>query len=253
MLSVIQGDCLTILSTLPANHYQLVFADPPFNIGVQYADYSDNKAPTEYFNWCMDWIKLCWERVGPNGVVCLHGPDNLTDTYTIAAARLGMHRVARIVWHYRFAVNHRHNWPQSHCYCSVYAKSSEYTWNPDAVLVDSDRATVYNDNRIHDTERGGTRLPGTVWGVPSDGPYWGRVTGTSAERRPLHKNQLPEVYLKRLLLAYTNPGDEVLDPFGGSGTTITVATVLSRSCTTIELSKEYCESIQERLKKGTVR
>jgi site-specific DNA-methyltransferase (adenine-specific) len=93
----------------------------------------------------------------------------------------------------------------------------------------------------------------TVWGVPSDGPNWGRITGNNDERRHLHKNQLPEVYLERLILAYTDPMDSILDPFGGSGTTATVGTALNRACTTIELSENYCKSIETRIKKGVAR
>jgi site-specific DNA-methyltransferase (adenine-specific) len=97
------------------------------------------------------------------------------------------------------------------------------------------------------------RLPGTVWGVPSDGQYWGRVQGNNKERSPGHPNQLPEVYLERLIRAYTNPGDKVLDPFGGSGTTAVVAQALGRDCTTIDISMGNCKSIEARLQKGAVR
>jgi site-specific DNA-methyltransferase (adenine-specific) len=85
-----------------------------------------------------------------------------------------------------------------------------------------------------------------------DGKFWGRVTGNSKERRKNHDNQLPEKYVGRLIQAYTNPGSTVLDPFGGSGTTIVVAEALKRSPITIERSAIYCESIRERLMNGSV-
>ena len=134
-------------------------------------------------------------------------------------------------------------------------KGKGYTWNPDDVLVESDRATTYNDRRTEETERGGKRLPFTVWGVESDGPYWGRVTGgrSNRERCPHSPNQLPEKYLERLIRAYTNPGDKILDPFGGSGTTAVVASALGRKCDTIEISEESCKGIVARIKRGSVR
>jgi site-specific DNA-methyltransferase (adenine-specific) len=61
------------------------------------------------------------------------------------------------------------------------------------------------------------------------------------------------VYLERLIRAYTNPGDRVLDPFGGSGTTAVVAQALGRDCTTTDISEENCKSIEDRLEKGAVR
>jgi DNA modification methylase len=72
------------------------------------------------------------------------------------------------------------------------------------------------------------RVPGNVWGIPSDGEYWGRVQGNSKERRQGHPNQLPEVYLERLIRAYTDENDIVVDPFVGSGTTPVVARALKR-------------------------
>jgi DNA modification methylase len=146
--------------------------------------------------------------------MCLHGPDSLAELYLEAARKFKMNRIAWVNWHYRFGVCQRSNWIDTRCHCLIFAKNKKiHTWNPDEVLVDSDRATKYNDKRIDDHENGGKRLPGTVWGVPSDGPYWGRVQGNSKERRPNHPNQLPEVYIERLIRAYTNPGDHIFDPF----------------------------------------
>jgi DNA modification methylase len=75
--------------------------------------------------------------------------------------------------------------------------------------------------------------------VPLDvwyGPYWGRVHGKSLERRASHRNQLPEAYLERVILASSDPGSLVLDPFGGSGTTSTVARAYGRPSISIEIS-----------------
>ncbi len=88
---------------------------------------------------------------------------------------------------------------------------------------------------------------------PSDGPFWGRVQGTSKERWKGHPNQLPERYMERLIRAYTNVGDHVLDPFGGSGTTAVVCQALGRRCTTIDISHANCVSIRRRLERGAVR
>ena len=160
--------------------------------------------------------------------------------------------IAWLTWHYRFGQCNRHKWVDARCHCLIYARSEKYTWNPDSVLVESDRVK-YGDKRVNETERGGKRLPGTVWGVPSDGQYWSRVQGNNEERQPNMPNQLPEVYLERLIRAYTNKGDRILDPFGGSGTTAVVARALGREVDTIEISKASCEAIKRRVLKGAVR
>ncbi len=185
-------------------------------------------------------------------MLALHGPDHVAELYLEIAKLLGMKRVAWVNWHYRFGQCTRTNWIDARCHCLIYAKNEKYTWNPDEVLVQSDRV-AYGDKRVNDTERGGMRLPGTVWGVPSDGEYWGRVQGTSAERIKDASNQLPERYLERLIRAYTNEGDTVFDPFGGSGTTATVAVALGRNAVTCDVSAVNVAAIRERIKKGAVR
>lgn len=246
-IEIIHGDCRDIVPTL--GQFDFVFADPPFNIGHGYNGYHDRR--DDFDDFTLDWISVCWQAC--DGVIALHGPDDLAELYLIAARRLGMRRIAWVNWHYRFGQCSRSNWIDARCHCLIFAKGDQWTWNPDSVLVESDRASKYGDKRIHDTDNGGQRLPGTVWGVPSDGPYWGRVTGNSTERRQNHPNQLPENYLRRLLLAYTNPGDRVLDPFAGSGTTATVAASLDRSCVTIDVSAVNCDSVRERVARGAVR
>lgn len=246
-VEVINGDCRRIVPTL--GKFDFVFADPPFNIGHPYVGYHDQREDFDQFT--EEWVSAVWEAC--SGVLALHGPDNLAEAYLVAARRLGMPRVAWVNWHYRFGQCGRGNWIDARCHCLIFAKADPYTWNPGAVLVDSDRKTTYADPRIHDHANGGQRLPGTVWGIPSDGPFWGRVQGNAKERRKGHPNQLPEVYLARLLKAYTNPGDRVLDPFAGSGTTAVVADALGRDCVTIDVSEQTCESVRGRVKLGSCR
>lgn len=248
-VKVLHRDCLDYLTKDGAWEFDFVFADPPFNIGHPYKGFVDRR--DDYPAWTRRWVRACWASCG--GVMCLHGPDDVAKLYLGLEDRLGLRRVAWVNWHYRFGQCGRGGWIDARCHCLVYAKKKRFTWNPDAVLVESDRATKYNDPRIHETENGGRRLPGTVWGVPSDGPYWGRVNGNSRERRGTHPNQLPEVYLARLLRAYTNPGDWCFDPFCGSGTTAVVCKALGRSCITTDVSADNAASARQRLAKGAVR
>lgn len=247
-IQVIHGDCLKVIPEL-CEQPDFVFADPPFNIGQKYKGYQDRIDPGEYSVFCFRWVCLCWERAKS---MALHGNDALADHYLHIARQAGFsrYRTAWVNWHYRFGQCHRANWIDTRCHCLIYAHEG-YTWNPEEVLVESDRATTYGDKRIHETENGGMRLPGTVWGVPSDGPNWGRIQGNNRERRQGHPNQLPEAYLIRLIKAYTNPGDLVLDPFAGSGTTAVVCKKLGRRCITIDISAENVSSVLERLKLTT--
>jgi site-specific DNA-methyltransferase (adenine-specific) len=93
------------------------------------------------------------------------------------------------------------------------------------------------------------RVPMDVW----YGQYWGRIQGNNTERRHYHDNQLPEVYLERVVRACSNAGDLVLDPFLGSGTTGVMAHALGRNFIGCEFSAENAGHAVERIKAGPVR
>ena len=245
------GDCRDVVPTLGT--FAFTFLDPPFGIGQDYRGYADVGGGQLREELLPEAIATC--REATDGVVALHGPDHLVEIYLREAERLGMRRVGWVIWHYRFGQCGRGNWIHSHEHCLLYATHRDHTWNPEAVLVPSDRAAVYGDRRVDDYANGGQRLPFTVWGVAGDGDadYWGRVQGNSKERRAGHPNQLPEVYVARLVRAYTNPGDRILDAFAGSGTLATVAHALGRSCVAVDVSPESCRSIAARVKAGAVR
>jgi adenine-specific DNA-methyltransferase len=245
-VEILRGDCRRLVPTL--GRFDFVFADPPFNIGHPYVGYVDRR--DDFDSFTAEWIEACWAAC--DGVMALHGPDDLAEAYLSHARRLGMRRIAWVNWHYRFGQCRDTNWIDARAHCLVFSKRTAWKWRPDAVVVDSDRVAC-GDPRVHESKRGGKRVPGTVWGVPSDGPFWGRVNGNSTERRTGHPNQLPERYLERLLLAYTDPGDRVLDPFAGSGTTATVAAALGRPCVTIDVSPATCRSVAARVEAGAVR
>lgn len=243
---LIVGDCIDVIPKLCK--FDLIFADPPFNINENYPWYHDSRK--DYRDFTLRWIAECWKSC--HGVLALHGPDDLMESYLSAARFLEMNRIGWVNWHYRFGQCRRTNWIDTRCHCLFFSKEKEYTWNPEKVLVESDRVK-YKDKRINDTERGGKRLPGTVWGVSGDGPYWGRVTGNSKERSSIHPNQLPIRYLQRIVLAYTNPGDWVLDPFIGSGTTGLVCNREQRNFIGIDVSEEAILSSKQRIEKGFYR
>lgn len=256
---IYKGDCIDSLEWISLasgrQQYEFMFGDPPFNIGQQYKGFVDRVPVGKHSVFTHRWISAAIEHLAPNGIMALHGPDALVELYfRVMAKHPEFVRIAWVNWHYRFGQCNYHNWIDSRCHCLLYCrKDQHYIWNPQDVLVDSDRATTYHDKRIESSIYKGKRVPFTIFGIPSDGPNWGRIQGGNRERAKAHPNQLPEVYLKRLLLAYTNRNGKTADLFSGSGTMPTVAHSLGRSCDAFELGKEYCESIKSRLKKGAVR
>lgn len=143
---VIQGDCRKVVPTLGS--FEFAFLDPPFGIDQPYDGYDDR---AEYLDCLIpEAVGVCWDACA--GVLVLHGPDDLVERYFEAARVFKMRRIAWVNWHYRFGQCGRSNWIDTRCHALVYAKHKTWTWNPDAVLVDSDSKTTYADKRIHETE-----------------------------------------------------------------------------------------------------
>jgi site-specific DNA-methyltransferase (adenine-specific) len=162
-----------------------------------------------------------------------------------------------VIWYYTFGVNCSRGFSRSHTHLFHFVVNPrEFTFNADnpMVRVPSARQLVYADSRAN--PRG--RLPDNTWIIrPQDAPesfrpehdtwYFPRVAGTFKEREGFHGCQMPEQLLGRIVRISSNPGDLVLDPFAGSGTTLSVSKKLGRRWIGFELSREYAANGRKRV------
>lgn len=250
------GDCRELIPVIPAcreKRIDLVFADPPFNWNRAYDKWDDQMSQEAYLKFTGDWIDLCVDSLSPTGSIWINIPDDWAAEIVVHLKKRRLHMVNWCVWHYRFGQNTNSRFINSKVHALYFAKDpARRTWNPDAVLEQSDRAAVYNDPRTMDKKDGvapGLRIPMDVW----YGPFWGRVQGNNAERRANHDNQLPETYLERVIRCSSNPGQTVLDPFIGSGTTPVIARFLGRHFVGTEFSDANAASAFARVEAGPVR
>lgn len=240
------GDCRDVLAHLPdKGAVDLIFADPPFNWDVPYEEWHDGMPRPEYERFTFDWLAACADALSPTGSLWVNIPDDTAAETVVHLKRLGLTMINWCVWHFRFGQNRDSSFIMSKVHALYFAKHPEKrTWNPGAVLEPSDRATIYADPRtLAKASNKGMRVPMDVW----YGQYWGRIQGNNLERRSHHHNQIPEVYLERVILACSNEGDLVLDPFLGSGTTCTVARAWNRRSIGIEFSPGNAKSAWERI------
>lgn len=251
---VVTGDCVKVLGRLPAGCADLVFADPPFNIGYQYDVYDDRRRKEEYLAWAEQWLAAVARVLKPTGALFLAIGDEFAAEHKVRLDALGMTLRNWIVWHYTFGVNCTKKFNRSHAHIFYYVRDPKaYTFNPEAVRVPSARMTTYADRRANPVGK----LPDDTWVLRpqesdqvfrADQDTWfvSRVCGTFKERVN-HPCQMPEGVLERIIRAASNPGDLVIDPFAGSGTTLVVAKKLGRRFLGCELSEEYADAVRERL------
>jgi site-specific DNA-methyltransferase (adenine-specific) len=249
-------DCIAAMRRMERDSIDLVFADPPFNIGFKYDVYEDCRDNDDFVSWCRDWMSEVVRVLKPHGTFWLAIGDEYAAELKVLMQR-DLHLVCRswVVWYYTFGVNCKNKFSRSHAHLFYMVKDPiEFTFNIDDVRVPSARQLVYGDRRAN--PRG--RLPDDTWILrPQDLPdgfqpledtwYFPRVAGTFKERAGFHGCQMPEQLLGRIIRACSNDGEIVLDPFAGSGTTLAAAKKLGRRYLGFELSAEYTRLINQRL------
>ncbi len=234
---IICGDCVEGLRHVQAPFADLIFADPPFNIGYAYDKYHDRKASDRYVAWTQDWIGACTAVLQPHGSFYIAIGDEYAAHVKITAEALGLVLRNWIIWHYTFGQQTKNKFARAHTHIFYFVKDRKhFTFNDEMVRVISDRQKKYADRRANPAGK----MPDDVWNE------YPRLCGTFRERTGF-PCQMPESLLARIIRVSSNEGDWVLDPFCGSGTTATVAHKLGRFYTTFDLSERYVEAAKKRI------
>ncbi|MDA1215121.1 MAG: site-specific DNA-methyltransferase [Planctomycetota bacterium] len=251
------------MKELPDGSIDLVFADPPFNIGYKYDLYEDRKTVDDYLQWCKDWAAQVIRLLKPDGTFWLAiGDDFAAELKVLFSRELGLSCRSWVIWYYTFGVNCSNKFTRSHTHLLYFVKDpTTFTFHADdpQLRIPSARQLVYGDKRANPKGR----LPDDTWVLrPQDIPesfsadedtwYFARVAGTFKERKGWHGCQMPEQLLGRIIRACSNPGERVLDPFVGSGTTMVVAKKLDRRYVGFEISPDYAANAEQRVAKATV-
>lgn len=230
------GDALEILQTIPDESVDLIFADPPYNIGKDFAGRKDRwETDEDYLSWCYQWIDLCISKLKPFGSFYVMTSTQFMPFFDIYI-RKKMTILSRIVWSYDSSGVQAKNY-----YGSMYEPilfcvkdRDKYTFNADSILVEAKTGAKrklidYRKNppQPYKTEK----VPGNVWN-------FARVRYRMEEYEN-HPTQKPINLLERIIKASSNEGDVVLDPFSGTFTTCYVAQLLHRRFIGIEIQEEY--------------
>jgi site-specific DNA-methyltransferase (adenine-specific) len=241
--TIITGDCLVKMPTMPRRSIRLIFADPKYNQSIDYGDgeKADKLSDDEYLMLTAQWVAECYELLAPDGTMCVLISDEYAAEYAILLKKIGLHRRSWIKWYESFGVNCNNNFNRCSRHLFYCVKDERnFVFNADAFNRKSDRQTKYNDKRA---AKGG-KLWDNVWGIT---PPIHRLVDNSPERMPDFKTQLPLDLLKPIVAGFSDPGDMVLDPFSGSGTTVAAAKLLGRKGVGIEINPARAEQSRQRI------
>ena len=237
-VSVFHGDCLDIMGQLPMESIDLIFADPPYNIGKTFGSFQDNwSSDSVYVEWCCAWLTACIRLLAPKGTMYFMSSTQAMP-YLDVWIRERLNIISRIIWHYDSSgVQAKSRYGSLYepiLHCTKDPKS--YVFNSNAIAVEARTGAVrklIDYRKPEPAPYSTTKVPGNTW-------YFPRVRYRMPEYES-HPSQKPEALLERVILASSNEGDSVLDPFSGTFTTSAVAQRLNRKAIGIELEEDYVE------------
>lgn len=234
---VIWGDAIEVLSSeIESNSVDLVFADPPYNIGKDFNGRKDKWDSEEsYLKWSCRWLDLCIDKLRATGSLYVMTSTQNMPHFDIYL-RKRMRILSRIVWSYDSsgvqAKKHFGSLYEPILFCVK--DENNYTFNATDIMVEARTGSV---RKLIDYRKpvpkvyNSKKVPGNVWNIP-------RVRYRMEEYEE-HPTQKPVALLERIVKASSNPGDIVLDPFAGTFTTSYVTKKLGRRSIGIDIEEEY--------------
>lgn len=231
-IKVQAGDAIKLMATLDSESVDLIIADPPYNLGKNYGNNQDNIDFDEYIEFSKNWLNSAKRLLKPNGTIYIFmGVRLISYLYNILEKELDMSFNSWITWHYTQGIGKTKGFSPRHDDILMFTKSNKFTFNIDSIRVPQ---KFY---RERNNMRGAN--PGDVW-------EFSHVHYCQENRQP-HPTQKPEGLIERMILASSNQGDTVLDPFSGSGTTLRVCQQTYRNAIGFELNPDFVRMTEERL------
>jgi DNA modification methylase len=233
-------DCLDFIKTLEDNSVDMVLTDPPYFIGFDGGKGWDSqwKSEKEYLDWCDEWSRECVRVLKPGRMMIVWGTLK-TDTFIKYKLMLsgydGMHSQNEIIWSYNWGGRSKSNFARKHEYAWCYSKGKEHLFNDSEIRVE--RKLKKNIRTGKDFEQG--TIPTCIWEKNNHTP--------SKDYCGWHPTTKNIDILERMIRAYTNPGDVVLDIFMGSGSTAIAADRAERRYLGCERDEEYHQKSLERI------
>lgn len=245
---IIHGDALQVLTTLADHSIDLIFADPPYNIGKNFNGHKDKwVTEDDYLQWCYQWLDLCVQKLKPNGSFYVMTATQFMPFFDIYL-RGKLNILSRLVWYYDSSGVQAKKY-----YGSMYEPilfcvkdKDNYTFNTPDILVEAKtgaKRKLIDYRKAVPTVYSSEKVPGNVW-------EFSRVRYRMDEYEN-HPTQKPMALLERIIKASSKEGDWVMDPFSGTFTTCFVAKELGRNSIGIELQDEYVKIGLRRLQLAT--
>ncbi len=253
------GDCRTILASLPENSFELAITSPPYNCGMDYGEeFGDDLSPALYWDFTSRWLAAVHRVLKQNGRLAVNLPWwmgskprlEVPFTFVSLAEKAGLTFFDKILWlkanpggqvHVTGGYSYGCGWGT---YLSPSGPSIRCGSEPILLFCKGSRSRGLIDGRGH-----GRCTPGDI--TPEQWAAWTiDVWNIQGSRDREHVATFPQEIPKRLALLYTMPGEAILDPFAGSGTTGLACLETGRSFLGCDISRKSCDLAEQRIAKA---
>ena len=243
---IVCGDSFTLLGKLPMASFDLLFADPPYNLTKAFGKETfRTRTSDDYEMWLDSWLSLCVPLLKPTASVYICGDWRSSSAIQRVGSRY-FKLQNRITWEREKGRGAKRNWKNAAEDIWYFTVSDKFTFNLAAVKMRRKVLAPYKENGEPKDWKAGAdgnfrdTHPSNIW-TDISVPFWSMPENTD------HPTQKPEKLLAKIILASTSPGDVILDPFAGSGTTAVTAKKLGRDFVAVEADEDYCLIAQKRL------
>lgn len=235
-LITICGDAIEQMKLLRSNSVRLIVTDPPYNLNKDYGHTHDNLEFNEYLDFSRSWLREAYRVLSDDGAIYIFmGMKYIAYIYAILEQELGMHFHSWITWFYTQGIGKTKGFSPRHDDILYFTKDRvNFIFNLDEIRVPQKFYRSINNMRGAN--------PGNVWEFSH--------THYCNKNRQHHPTQKPEGLYERIILASSNKGDTILDPFLGSGTLLRVCQQTDRKGIGIDINPEYIEMAKKRLQQS---
>jgi DNA modification methylase len=231
-IEILCGDCLDLMKNIKSETVDLIVTDPPYNLCKDYGNDSDKRSHDEYLIFTRQWLTEARRVLKKTGTLYLFmGVRYISYIYEILEQELDFVFNSWITWCYTQGVGKTKGFSPRHDDILMFTKTKNFVFNLDSIRIPQKYYRSVNNMRGAN--------PGNVW-------EFSHVHYCQASRQN-HPTQKPEALFERMILASTNEGDLVLDPFCGSGTALRVCQQIQRHGIGMEVNEEYVGLIKGRL------
>ena len=254
-MTIFHQDCLIGMKNLKDESFQIIIADPPYNIGKDFGNNSDCQTMPAYIEWCKLWILECMRLLKNDGTFYIYGFPEILAQIQVHCIK-DQTKVRWLVWHYTNKTTPSSKfWQRSHESIIIVWKNKPH-FNLDAVrepytdnflnncagktrkstigrFSDGTTETIYNANNMGAMPRDVIKIPALAGGA-------------GKKEKVAHPTQKPLDLCKKLLLASHKKNEKLLVPFAGSGSECVAASELDIEWVAFEINPEYIKLIEDR-------